>query len=69
MKTIWAACFVDGEWLCINSIPAFLRAPRECMEPLAADHESTLNILLTCVTLLVRNCTDGEKGWRSAEPV
>lgn len=44
----------------MNGISAFLRASHEGMERLDADHTPALDLVLMCVTLLIRHCIDGE---------
>jgi hypothetical protein len=47
------SALTDDEWQAIHGVTAFLEAPRECMECLAADLKPTLDLVPMCVTLLI----------------
>jgi hypothetical protein len=50
----------DLEWHAINSVSTFLRASRQVMESLAADHKPTLDLVPMFVSLLLKHCDDNE---------
>jgi hypothetical protein len=49
---------LDLEWHAINGVSTFLRAPRQVMESLVADHKLTLNLVSMSVYLLLKHCDD-----------
>jgi len=51
---------LDLEWHAIDGVSTFLRAPRQVMESLAADHKPTLDLVPMSVSLLLKHCDDSE---------
>jgi hypothetical protein len=50
----------DEKWQSIGVVSMSQRAPRQVMESLAADRKSTLDLVPTSITLLIKHCDDGE---------
>ncbi len=51
----------DLEWHAIDDVSMFLRAPRQIMESLAADHKLTLDLVPMFFSLLLKHCDDSEQ--------
>lgn len=45
----------------------FLRAPRQVMESLAADHKPMLNLVPVFVSLLLKHCDDNKQQLRQID--
>jgi hypothetical protein len=48
------------EWHAIDGVSTFLRALRQVMESLAADHKPTLDLVPMSVSLLLKHYDDSE---------
>jgi hypothetical protein len=51
----------DLEWHAIDGVSKFLHMPCQVMESLAADHKSTLDVVLISISLLLKHCNDNEQ--------
>jgi hypothetical protein len=51
----------DLEWHAIDGVSMFLRAPRQVMESLAADHKPTFDLVSMFVSLLLKHYDDSEQ--------
>jgi hypothetical protein len=50
----------DDQWERIVVVTTFLCPPRQVMESLAVDHKTSLDLVSTFITHLIKHCKNGE---------
>jgi hypothetical protein len=65
--TIGVDVLSDEQWERIAAVIAFLRPPRQVIESLAADRKTSLDLVSTSITHLIKHCENGETTFKDTD--
>ncbi len=57
----------NDQWECIIAVTAFLHPPHQVMESLAVDRKTSLDLVSTSITHLIKHCENGETGFKDID--